>query len=570
MLAVLEAPVPVVLDAGALAVVAASPARARARIVERARAGLVTVLTPHEGEFERIAARAAGGCVRPPRGRATRRRPRLGAVVVLKGPGTSWPRPAAPSSSTPRGPPTSARPGRATSSPASIGGAAGRRVGRRPPGRVRARTPPPRPRSGCTVAPGGSPARPAPIVATDDRRRGARRRGPVGPIRGRAREARRRRRRSRRHPSQPHPRAASCAGNAAVMAVVKADAYGHGMGPVARAARRAGCQWLGVALPSEALALRADGRRRAGSSRGCGRRAIPTSPPACAPASTCPCPARGPWTRSWRLPRRVGAPARVHVKVDTGLSRNGAPADQLPAIFERALAAMAEGVDRGRGDLVASGRRRRSRQRRPSMRQLERYLAAARGRATRSGSGPRLRHLSNSGGLWAFPDARFDLVRAGIAMYGLTPSPGLGTAADLGLAPAMSLVARLAHVKGVAAGHERVVRRHLDAPSTRPRSGWCRSATPTASRARRAARVERGGGRPVVPDRRHGSPWTSSSSTSVPTICPSGRRCVRVRPRAARRVDRGRVGGRARHDRVRDRHAHRARGCRASTSEEGA
>ena len=51
----------------------------------------------------------------------------------------------------------------------------------------------------------------------------------------------------------------SRAGTAELMVVVKADAYGHGMGPVARVARRAGVRWLGVALPSEALALRAQG-----------------------------------------------------------------------------------------------------------------------------------------------------------------------------------------------------------------------------------------------------------------------------------------------------------------------
>ena len=84
-------------------------------------------------------------------------------------------------------------------------------------------------------------------------------------------------------------------------------------------------------------------------------------------------------------------------------------------------------------------------------RQLERYLDALE-QAESVGIRPRLRHLSNSGGLWAHPELRFDLVRTGIAMYGLTPAPVLGTAADLGLVPAMSLVARLAHVKGVEPG----------------------------------------------------------------------------------------------------------------------
>ena len=148
--------------------------------------------------------------------------------------------------------------------------------------------------------------------------------------------------------------------------------------------------------------------------------------------------------------RRVGARARVHVKVDTGLSRNGAPADLLPRIFEAALVGMAEGIVEVEGiwSHLADGDVPGSESARL---QYERFLAAL-AVGEQVGIRPRLRHLSNSGGLWAFPDARFDLVRAGIAVYGLTPHPSLGTAADLGLVPAMSLVARLAHVKGIDAG----------------------------------------------------------------------------------------------------------------------
>jgi alanine racemase len=239
------------------------------------------------------------------------------------------------------------------------------------------------------------------------------------------------------------------AGNATVMAVVKADAYGHGMAPVARAARRSGIDWLGVALPSEALALRANGDQGRilawlwspgdPAIAACVREGIDLSV-----------------SSSWALAevaeaaRRVGARARIHIKVDTGLSRNGVAPDQLPGLLQEAMRAMIEGQVDVEGiwshlaDADSPGAA-------SVQRQLERYLDALE-QADAVGIRPRLRHLSNSGGLWAHPELRFDLVRTGIAMYGLTPAPDLGTSAELGLVPAMSLVARLAHVKGVEPG----------------------------------------------------------------------------------------------------------------------
>ena len=239
------------------------------------------------------------------------------------------------------------------------------------------------------------------------------------------------------------------AGNASVMAVVKADAYGHGMGPIARTARREGVPWLGVALPSEALALRAmgDEGRILAWLWSPGDPAIPACVRADVDLSV---------STVWALEevvdagRRVGRRARVQIKVDTGLSRNGATPDQLPALLDAAAAAMRAGQIEVEAiwSHLADGDTPDS----PSVpRQLERYLEALELGESR-GIRPRLRHLSNSGGLWAHPDCRFDLVRTGIAMYGLTPAPVLGNSADLGLTPAMSLVARLAHVKGVEAG----------------------------------------------------------------------------------------------------------------------
>jgi alanine racemase len=204
-----------------------------------------------------------------------------------------------------------------------------------------------------------------------------------------------------------------------------------------------------VALPSEALALRANGDQ--------GRILAWLWSPGDPAIATCV--REGidlSVSSSWALAevaeaaRRVGARARIHVKVDTGLSRNGVAPGQLADLLQEALRAMIDGLVEVEGiwshlaDADTPGA--------PSVqRQLERYLDALE-QADSVGIRPRLRHLSNSGGLWAHPDLRFDLVRTGIAMYGLTPAPVLGTASDLGLVPAMSLVARLAHVKGVEPG----------------------------------------------------------------------------------------------------------------------
>ena len=239
------------------------------------------------------------------------------------------------------------------------------------------------------------------------------------------------------------------AGTAAVMAVVKADAYGHGMAPVARTARRAGVEWLGVALPSEALALRAHGDE----GRVLAWLWSPGDPDiaACVRADV-----DLSVSSTWALAevvsaaQRVRRRARIHIKVDTGLSRNGATPDQLGPLLAQAWEALVaghvevEGMWSHLADGDTPGAASVAAQRSRFEEALEQAEAV--------GIRPRLRHLSNSGGLWAHPDCRYDLVRTGIAVYGLTPSIELGTPADLGLAPAMTLVARLAHVKGISAG----------------------------------------------------------------------------------------------------------------------
>ena len=241
----------------------------------------------------------------------------------------------------------------------------------------------------------------------------------------------------------------SLAGNAAVMAVVKADAYGHGMAPVARTARRAGVPWLGVALPSEALALRAQGDE----GRVLAWLWSPGDPDiaACVRADV-----DLSVSSTWAVDdvaeaaRRVGRSARVHIKVDTGLSRNGATAEQLPEVLRRVVDAMVEGVIEVEGiwSHLADGDTPDAASVRDQRDRFEQALADADALGIR----PRLRHIANSGALFAHPDCHYDLVRTGIAMYGLTPAPALGTSAELGITPAMTLVARLAHVKGLPPG----------------------------------------------------------------------------------------------------------------------
>ena len=239
------------------------------------------------------------------------------------------------------------------------------------------------------------------------------------------------------------------AGEAQVMAVVKADAYGHGMRQMAQAARSNGVEWLGVALPSEALQLRADGD----DGPILAWLWSPGDPDVDA------CVAAGvdlSVSSAWALEeviasaRRHGISARVQVKLDTGLSRNGLALEDWPDLIDALAQARSEGALQleaiwshlADADLPGA---------QTVVRQRERFVDAV-ARARDAGLVPGLLHLSNSGGLWAFPDCRFDLVRVGIAMYGLTPAPHLGSAQELGLTPVMTVRAELAHVKRVPAG----------------------------------------------------------------------------------------------------------------------
>ena len=255
------------------------------------------------------------------------------------------------------------------------------------------------------------------------------------------------------------------------MAVVKADAYGHGLGPIALTALSVGASWLGVAQLAEALALRAlldeaDVDRPAGEPSGQAPRILtwllPVMDPARAAAEDSPLRAALaadldlsvstlPQLEALSAAARVQATtARLHLKVDTGMSRGGAMVEDLPAL----AAALRQAEDEGVVDVVGlwSHLSRADEPTSGSTEQhLERYRQAEQ-IVQEAGLSPSIHHLAATGGLLWHPEARMDLVRAGIGLYGLSPDPSVATSSELGLQPAMRLESALVQVKRIDAG----------------------------------------------------------------------------------------------------------------------
>lgn len=249
--------------------------------------------------------------------------------------------------------------------------------------------------------------------------------------------------------------AALAAGTSAeVMAVVKADAYGHGLLPCARAALAGGATWLGTAIVDEALELRAAGvhaRLLAWLWTPDEAEVISRAVAADVDLSV---------SNGWQLAmvadaaRATGRTGRIHLKIDTGLSRNGSYVRDWPDLVAATAKAQADGSIAAVGvwsHFVYADE--------PGHPTIERQLDAFRDAlavAERAGLRPEVRHLANSAATMTLPASHFDLVRPGIAVYGLNPVPGTG---DGGLIPAMTLRAAIAGVKrvqaaeGVSYGH---------------------------------------------------------------------------------------------------------------------
>lgn len=242
---------------------------------------------------------------------------------------------------------------------------------------------------------------------------------------------------------------AGYASTAQVMAVVKADAYGHGLVPVARAAVEGGATWLGTAQVSEALALRAAGV--------VGPRILawlyaPGAPLREAIEADVDLSVAAPWAVGAVVAaaREAGRSARVHLKVDTGLGRNGVMPDALDEVVVPLLEAQAEGAVELVG--VWSHFAFADEPDHPTVRAQEDVFDAAVRAVEAAGAHLEVRHIANSAATLTRPAVHYDLVRPGLAVYGLSPVPQLGGPEAFGLTPAMTLEAQLATVKDVGAG----------------------------------------------------------------------------------------------------------------------
>lgn len=234
------------------------------------------------------------------------------------------------------------------------------------------------------------------------------------------------------------------------MAVVKSDAYGHGAVPCARAALEAGATWLGTATPEEALALRAAGLT---DSRIMCWLWTPGGPWREAIEADLDVSVSGMWAlrEVTAAAEAAGTAARVQLKADTGLGRGGCQPADWPELVREALRA----EERGLIDITGlwSHFACADEPGHPSIRaQLDRFREMVT-YAEERGVRPEVRHIANSPATLTLPESHFDLVRTGIAVYGISPSPEIGTPADFGLRPVMTLSASLALVKHVPGGH---------------------------------------------------------------------------------------------------------------------
>ena len=228
-----------------------------------------------------------------------------------------------------------------------------------------------------------------------------------------------------------------------LMAVVKADAYGHGAAPVARACLAAGVTWLAVATVDEGVALRRAGIDAPALVLGPSDRA--EYPAALSHNLALAAGSLVSATAAARAARALGVIARAHVKVDTGLSRFGIPAAR--AVEEIiAIAALPDLLLEGIYTHFASSEEPDKTSARTQLALFTDVLARLAARGIR----PLLRHTANSGAALDLPDARLDLVRPGIALYGYHPAgPGVDAR---GLRPALTLRTQLARVEVVPTG----------------------------------------------------------------------------------------------------------------------
>ncbi|MBN1337105.1 MAG: alanine racemase [Deltaproteobacteria bacterium] len=226
-----------------------------------------------------------------------------------------------------------------------------------------------------------------------------------------------------------------------ILAAVKGDAYGHGAVPVARALQAAGCEWFGVALVEEGIRLREAGIIApilclGGAGPGGAADAIAHRlTPVVYDLSDA--------ERIEQEAARRREPYGIHLKVDTGMGRLGVPLPQWEGFLDRFAGFRWLKVDGLCSHLGGAGEGVSTEE------QGRRFLVALQAARVR-GFHPSLLHLANSEGAILHPRLRFDLVRPGLALYGIHPSPA--TAARISLEPVMTVTTRVLFVKDLPAG----------------------------------------------------------------------------------------------------------------------
>lgn len=234
------------------------------------------------------------------------------------------------------------------------------------------------------------------------------------------------------------------------LAVVKADAYGHGLIPVAKKAIASGVSWLGVALLEEAIALRESG--------------------VTAPILAWLTPTTDDFAIALKNNIDIGVPslahleiiesvarannivARVHLEVDTGMTRGGALYE-----WDELIVAARKAEQAGYVKVIGVWSHfARADEPGHEFNVLQRNnFVVALDAAKQAGLSPEVVHLSNSAATINDEESHFDLIRLGIAMYGLSPDvEKMGSSDQLGLTPALSLRARVHLVKDVPAGSQ--------------------------------------------------------------------------------------------------------------------
>ena len=228
-----------------------------------------------------------------------------------------------------------------------------------------------------------------------------------------------------------------------VMAVVKADGYGHGAVRIGETALEAGAVWLGVALVEEGLELRAAGIEAP-------ILVLSELPPgsemaAIAAMLTPTLASDDGLERLATAARDVPSPLRVHVKVDTGMHRVGVwPPEGAVGFIERSAQAGLELAGLWTHLACADSDEVTTKE------QLVRFAAVV-ASVRDAGHRPHILHAANTAAAVGHPDARFDMIRPGIGIYGVEPAPGV--AADVGLRPALTWRSAVAAVRRLPAGH---------------------------------------------------------------------------------------------------------------------